>query len=130
MSFEVWFARFSHGAAQRFPYACILEAFAGCKIERDDTRLATLRFPDGAHCELYAEDSPEIYGLMLARPPYIPSCWRGLFRLMQLAHGTVYWPGGSAVADPAVIPHLPEDFVTPLVVVQTPEDLVEAIRRS
>jgi hypothetical protein len=129
MSFEVYFTRFMNGAGQEFPYAYVQQAFDSCTVEKHE-RYAVVTLPDGEHCEMYLDDGPLVGAVMFSRPPASTMFWTGLFNLMRLAHGTVYWPGGSAVADPGVIPHLPVDFVGPPTVVHTPEEMIEAIRRS
>jgi hypothetical protein len=62
-------------------------------------------------------DTPEIHGLSVSRPPGDKQhpFWRALLDIMQKTQTVFFWPGGGAVvAHLDVIPHMPPDMLKTL----------------
>lgn len=90
-------------------------------------------FGIGSHTTMSMDDGAMVEGLAINRPAGPPEFWEALLDVMRQTSTVLYWPGeGAAVADAAVIPHLPPELVKGVggVTVTTIEELFDLMKKA
>jgi len=131
MSFTVNLQCFENGDFSQFPRQIAWDAFSKFAEQATDT-CWNLSFPDGGSGRLRIDEGEQVSGFSINRPGGY-QVFEVIFTVLRQTPSLVYWEGGCAVADPAVIPGLPPWMTQGLgqpAIVHSGKELIEAIERS
>ncbi|HKT18525.1 MAG TPA: hypothetical protein VJR47_10815 [Stellaceae bacterium] len=138
MSWDIWLQCFHEGEVAKFPSAIVHKAFQPFAVREDrgdeEGEGHWRLFGTGSHTTMSMDDGPMVEGLAINRPAGPPEFWEALLGVMRQTSTVFYWPGeGAAVADAAVIPHLPPELVKGVggvTVVSTIEELFDLMKKA
>ena len=132
MSFDIFLAHFQNGEVTSFKRDVFDELFDAFVVGRRDAGFMRVRFPDGG-ADIYVDDTELLSGMMFNHCGG-DEFFDALFELARRTSSVIFWPGigrTSVIADPAVLSHLPADFIKSCgepVLVHDRDGITDAIR--
>jgi hypothetical protein len=133
MSFDVFLQCFSENGGGTFPHAIVEKALGPFKTRGSGERDWNLEFSGHFGGTLYIDNTEIIDGFSVNRPGG-KELYSILFELMKETSSVLFWGGGAATADPAIIPNVwPEMIVAmegPPKVVHSVDELIEYIESN
>jgi hypothetical protein len=132
MSFDLVLTCLKDGLPDNFPATIVRQALDPFITSRDGD-FCKLSFPDGGSGEMFTDDDEETDGLMISRGSG-RDLYDALFDILRQTHSVLFWSfGGCVVADPSVIPDLPEGLIEslgPPTIVRNGADIVAAVEQT
>jgi hypothetical protein len=132
MSFDLVLTCLKNGLPDNFPAIIVRQALTPFITNRHGD-LCKLSFPDGGGGEMFTDDDEETDGLMISGGSG-RDIYDALFNILRQTHSVLFWSfGGCVVADPSVIPDIPEGLIESLgqpTIVKSGADIVAAVEQT
>ena len=132
MSFDLELICVKDGFPDSFPASIVREAL-GPFVRSQDEDMWILEFPDGGGGEMLAEDEDETNGVSIGGANGV-DIYNALYEILRQTHAVLIWSfGGCVIADPSVIPDLPEGLVESVgepIVVRSGAEIAEAVSNT
>ena|ERR1700744_2087926 len=129
MSFDLVLMCLKNGLPDNFP-ATIVRGALDPFITFRDGDFCKLSFPDGGGGEMFIDDEEETDGLTISGGSG-GNLYDALYDILRQTHSVLFWSfGGCVVADPSVVPDLPEGLIEdlgPPTTVKSGADIVAAV---
>ena len=113
MSFDLFVQRFQDGGVATFQRSVFEEIFSRDALDAKFP-LESVEYADGSHAEIYGNDADHLDSLMFTHFGG-DRIFALIFELADRTGSVIFWPDDGpslAVADPAVIPHIPADCLS------------------
>ena|SRR5579863_3815512 len=113
MSFDIFLAHFENGEVRTFKREIFDRLFGAFTVGTPEPKFMRVRFPDGGGADIYVENKSDLSGMMFNHCGG-DAFYDALYELIRQTGSVVFWPGvgrTSVIADPAVVEHLPANFI-------------------